>query len=63
MISIINRLEVYNAFRAERQRQLEEGIVDLDRMIDHLSAWSTNPKYTALVKEKAKQSAELFSKN
>ena len=63
MISIINRLEVYNSFRIERQRQLEEGIVDLDKMINFLSAWSTNPKYTALVKEKAKQSAELFSKN
>ena len=63
MISILNRLKVYNPFRIERQRQLEEGIVDLDRMINLLSAWSTNPKYTALVKEKAKQSAELFSKN
>ena len=63
MISILNRLKVYNSFRIERQRQLEEGIVDLDRMINLLSAWSTNPKYTALVIEKAKQSAELFSKN
>ena len=63
MISILNRLDVYKSFRMERHFQLESGTLDLDKQIDHLNAWSTNPNYTSLVKQKAKQAAEVFAKN
>ena len=63
MISILNRLQVYEEFRKERERQRESEINNIDLMINHLSAWSTNPAYTALVKQKAKESFQIFSSN
>ena len=63
MISILNRLQVYEEFRKERERQRESEISNIDLMINHLSAWSTNPAYTALVKQKAKESYQIFSSN
>ena len=63
MVSILNRLEVYKDFRNERQMQLELGIIDVAKQIDYLGAWSTNPQYTELVKQKAKEAAKLFSVN
>ena len=63
MVSILNRLEVYKDFRNERQMQLELGIIDVAKQIDYLGAWSTNPQYTELVKQKAKEAANLFSVN
>ena len=61
MISILNRLDVYEDFRLERQRQKDEEIIDVAKQIELLSAWSTNPKYTQIVKSKAKESATLFN--
>jgi len=63
MISILNRLEVYKDFRLERQRQKDTEIIDVAKQIELLSAWSTNPKYTQIVKSKAKESATLFNSN
>lgn len=63
MISILNRLQVYEEFRKERERQRESEMYNIDLMINHLSAWSTNPAYTALVKQKAKESYQIFSSN
>ena len=63
MISILNRLEVYKDFRLERQRQKDAEIIDVAKQIELLSAWSTNPKYTQIVKSKAKESATLFNSN
>lgn len=63
MISILNRLDVYKDFRLERQRQKDAEIIDVAKQIELLSAWSTNPKYTQIVKSKAKESATLFNSN
>ena len=63
MISILNRLQVYEEFRKERERQRESEMNNIDLMINHLSAWSTNPAYTALVKQKAKESYQIFAAN
>jgi len=54
MIDIINRLPAYEDFRIERESQLQSGKIDLDKQIELLSKWSTNPKYTELVKSKGK---------
>lgn len=63
MISILNRLDVYKDFRLERQRQKDAEILDIPKQIELLSAWSTNPKYTEIVKSKAKESYQIFSAN
>ena len=63
MISILNRLDVYKDFRLERQRQKDAEILDVPKQIELLSAWSTNPKYTEIVKSKAKESYQIFSAN
>ena len=63
MISILNRLDVYEEFRTERRRQLLLGILDIDKLINHLHPWSTNPNYVDLIKQKAKKSAKIFSDN
>tara|TARA_B100000902_G_scaffold120505_1_gene120803 strand:+ start:3472 stop:4152 length:681 start_codon:yes stop_codon:yes gene_type:complete len=55
MIEIINRHHVYEDFRVERALQFESGIIDIDKQIDHLHKWSTNPDYTKLVKNRAKK--------
>ena len=63
MISILNRLDVYEEFRLERRRHLLLGILDIDQQIENLHPWSTNPNYVELVKQKAKKSAKIFSDN
>ena len=55
MISIINKLHVYEDFRTERAKQFESGKIDVNAQIDHLHKWSTNPDYTKLVKNRAKK--------
>tara|TARA_B100001057_G_scaffold32914_1_gene29847 strand:- start:669 stop:1355 length:687 start_codon:yes stop_codon:yes gene_type:complete len=55
MISIINKLHVYEDFRTERANQFESGKIDVNAQIDHLHKWSTNPDYTKLVKNRAKK--------
>ena len=61
MVSIINKLSVYQGFRDKRADQLSSGTIDISELIDELSKWSTNPKYTMLVKSKAKE-APRFSR-
>lgn len=60
MINIINRHSAYEDFRIERATQLESGKIDIDKQIEYLSKWSTNPEYTSLVKMKAKAIKELL---
>jgi len=60
MIEIINRHHAYEGFRIVRAEQLESGIIDLDKQIDELHKWSTNPDYTKLVKSKAKDVEEIL---
>ncbi len=61
MIRIINELDVYKKFREERANQLATGTPNLGEMINHLSPWSTNPRYTRLVISKVNQIQELLS--
>jgi len=61
MIDIINRHPAYEDFRIERAKQLTTGIINLDKQIDYLARWSTNPKYTNLVKSKIKSIADILA--
>ena len=63
MVKIINNLSVYEGFRQKREEQFTSGVIDLYSLIDELSKWSTNPKYTMLVKSKAKEVQNLISSN
>ena len=63
MVKIINNLSVYEGFRQKREEQFTSGVIDLFSLIDELSKWSTNPKYTMLVKSKAKEVQNLISSN
>ena len=44
MIEIINRQSAYEGFRIVRAEQLKTGVTDLDKQIDELHKWSTNPR-------------------
>lgn len=63
MIRNVNEYHVYEAYRIERARQFDKGEIDLDKQIDLLSKWSTNPKYTKLVKAKVKKVIDILAKN
>ena len=63
MVSIINKLSVYQGFRDKRADQLSSGTIDISELIDELSKWSTNPKYTMLVKSKAKEAQKILAEN
>jgi Bax protein len=63
MVRIINNYHAYDGFRNKRAEQFESGQIDIFALIDELSKWSTNPKYTILVKSKAKEAQNLISPN
>ena len=63
MVRIINNYHAYDGFRLKRAEQFESGEIDIFALIDELSKWSTNPKYTILVKSKAKEAQNLISSN
>ncbi len=63
MVKIINNLSVYEGFRLKREEQFSSGMIDIFSLIDQLAKWSTNPKYTMLVKSKAKEVQNLISSN
>ena len=63
MVRIINNYHAYDGFRLKRAEQFESGEIDIFALIDELSKWSTNPKYTILVKSKAKEAQNLISPN
>ena len=63
MIQTINRHSAYEAFRAERKEQLNSGKIDLDKQIDLLARWSTNPDYVKLVKAKSKKVEKILLKH
>jgi len=52
MISTINRHPAYELFRIERAKQLETNSININKQIDLLNKWSTNPDYTKLIKQK-----------
>ena len=61
MIDIINRHPAYDNFRLERIVQQTTGKINLNKQIEQLSRWSTNPEYTKLVKTKVKTIAEILA--
>lgn len=61
MINIINTHPAYDNFRIERIVQQTTGKINLNKQIEQLSRWSTNPEYTKLVKTKVKTIAEILA--
>ena len=49
MIRILNTHPAYTEFRIERQKQIKKGTWDYDRLLDLISAWSTNPDYHKII--------------
>ena len=49
MIGILNTHPAYTEFRIERQKQIKKGTWDYDRLLDLISAWSTNPDYHKII--------------
>ena len=52
MISTINNHHAYELFREERSNQLKSNSIDINKQIELLKKWSTNPIYTDLIKQK-----------
>ncbi len=52
MISTINNHHAYELFREERNYQLKSNSIDINKQIELLKKWSTNPIYTDLIKQK-----------
>ena len=63
MIETINRHSAYEKFRIVRAEQIDSGKIDLDKQIDLLAKWSTNPDYVKLVKAKAKKVEKILLKH
>ena len=61
-VRILNNIDVYKAFRQERERQLYEGIIDLNLQAKYLGPWSTNPKYIAIIQNKIENISKLLDK-
>jgi len=49
MIRILNTHPAYIEFRVERIKQIKNGTWDYDRLLDLISAWSTNPDYHKII--------------
>tara|TARA_Y100000294_G_scaffold71533_1_gene67768 strand:+ start:130 stop:777 length:648 start_codon:yes stop_codon:yes gene_type:complete len=49
MIRILNTHPAYTEFRIERIKQIKKGTWDYDRLLDLISAWSTNPDYHKII--------------
>ena len=49
MIRILNTHPAYTEFRIERQKQIKKGTWDYDRLLNLISAWSTNPDYHKII--------------
>ncbi|MBR18561.1 MAG: hypothetical protein CMA64_00180 [Euryarchaeota archaeon] len=60
MVNNINTHHAYELFRIERAEQLANHTIDLDKQIDLLNKWSTNPIYTTLVKQKVKSVRKIL---
>ena len=52
MVNTINGHHAYELFRTERAIQLETNSLNINKQIELLSKWSTNPDYVDLIKQK-----------
>ena len=61
MMRILNNLHFYEKFREARKLYLTFRGVSIYDMVDTLSPWSTNPKYTLLVNNRVKHIEVAFT--
>lgn len=54
VIDILNRHPAYESFRIERTKQIDKGILDYEKLVNGLKAWSTNDQYATIILEKIK---------
>lgn len=54
VIDILNRHPAYEKFRIERTKQIDKGILDYEKLVNGLKAWSTNDQYATIILEKIK---------
>ncbi len=59
-VRILNKLNVYEDFRQERKEQQYQGVIDINKQVEHLGPWSTNPNYVDLIQSKIKQISLLL---
>lgn len=49
MIRILNTHPAYKEFRIEREKQIDAGKWDYEKLLAGISAWSTNPQYAKII--------------
>jgi uncharacterized FlgJ-related protein len=49
MISILNTHPAYSLFRERKEQQIDDGKWNYQELLEGMTAWSTNPKYTNIV--------------
>jgi len=59
-VRILNKLNVYEDFRQERKEQQYQSVIDINKQVQHLGPWSTNPNYVDLIQSKIKQISLLL---
>jgi uncharacterized FlgJ-related protein len=51
MVNILNTKEVHRDFRNERNRQYSKKLPDINKIVDRLDKWATNPNYRDGIKQ------------
>lgn len=51
MVNILNTKEVHKEFRYERNRQMSKKTPDVNKIVDKLDKWATNPNYREGIKQ------------
>ena len=49
MIRILNTHPAYEGFRIEREKQIDAGKWHYKKLLEQITAWSTNPKYKDII--------------
>ena len=49
MIRILNTHPAYKEFRIEREKQIDAGRWDYEKLLAGITAWSTNPQYAKII--------------
>jgi uncharacterized FlgJ-related protein len=51
MVNILNTKDVHKEFRYERNRQMSKSTPDINKIVDRLDKWATNPNYRDGIKQ------------
>lgn len=51
MVNILNTKDVHKEFRYERNRQIKKANPDINKIVDRLDKWATNPNYRDGIKQ------------